>query len=76
MRILAYKTILNIYCRPFSKYLTMKEIAENFKTELEVRSRAISGVEDPFNLSILLSTRKKPLNVAFKKTDGARPLRR
>lgn len=62
--VLAFRIVLKIYYKLFSKYLVAKNIVGSFKVRLRV--------EDPFNLSISLSIEEKSKEIEAKKaTDGA-----
>lgn len=63
----------------FFKYLVVENLAKSSGVELRARFGAESRAEDSFNLFILLSTRKKAINITFerlKRTTEARFLRK
>lgn len=76
-RVLASKTGLKMHCRSSSKYLMVKDIADNiaesFKAKLKAGLEAKSPLEirDLFNSSILLLIREKTGDVALDKVEGA-----
>lgn len=67
--VLASKTVLKMHCRSSSKYLTMKDIANNiakgFRAELriELEVKSFFKIEDLSNLSILLLIRKETWDI-------------
>lgn len=55
--VLALKTILRIYCKLLSRYLTIKDILEGSKKKLRVGLKAKSRAEGPSNLSSSILTK-------------------
>lgn len=67
--VLAFIIVLKIHCRSSSKYLVIKEVVKDSEEELKVGSRVRSGVEGFSNLFILLSIKKKTLDIALKRIE-------
>lgn len=53
MGVLAFKIVLKIYYKSFSKHLTVEETARSFKAELKTRFKVESEIKSFFNLFIL-----------------------
>lgn len=62
IEVLASKTVLKIYYRLFSIYLAVENIAKSAAKDCgaELGAKSLSGIKDPFNLSISLFIKKKP----------------
>lgn len=54
-----------MYCKLSSKYLAIEDIVEGSKLKSFSRAKSFLEAKDPFNLSILLSSKEKVRKVAF-----------